>query len=616
MSLESLKFVKKARTHFPNLIRALGMVWRAAPGWSLAWAVLLVVQGLLPALTVTLTRLLVNQLAALLGAPQAARMDAAGLVTLIWLAAAMGVAILLGQVLSSLSGWVRTSQGEKVSMKITELIQQRSGEVDYAFYETPADFDRLHRARAEADSRPLELVDNLGSLVQNTITLVAMGVVLLPYGWWLPLVLLASTIPALLIVVRNQRKKYAWQKKVTGEQRLVFYFEWLQSIHESAAELRMLGLGNYFRQNYLRLRRKIFRESQALNRQLIINQFAASILGLLAVGGSLGWLGWRALQGQAGLGDLAMLYQALNQGQSLMRSLLQTSGQLYGNLLFLTNLFEFLDLPLKVIDSTNPLPLPAPSATGGIRLSFEHVTFTYPGAGKPALQDFSLEIEAGQTVAIVGDNGAGKTTLIKLLCRLYDPQEGCITWQGVDLRQLRLVELRRQITVLFQEPMHYHASIYENIAYGDWKESGAPMDQIQLAVWQAGAEELIEQLPQGYNTLLGKWFHDGTDLSVGEWQRLALARAFLRAAPVLVLDEPTSAMDAWAEADWLNRVNQWSAQRTTLMITHRLTTARRADKIYVMKAGRIIESGSHTELVTSRGHYAQAWQAQSSNQDL
>ncbi len=616
MSLASLEFVKTARTHFPNLIRALKMVWRATPGWSLASAILLVIQGLLPALTVTLTRLLVNQLAAVLGSSHAAQLDVPGIVTLIWLAAAMGGVILIGQILSSLSGWVRTSQSEKVSMQITEQIQQRSSEVDYAFYETPADFDRLQRARAEAGSRPLALVDNLGSLVQNTITLVAMGVVLLPYGWWLPLVLLVSTFPALLIVVRNQRKMYAWQKKVTTEQRLVFYFEWLQSIRESAAELRMLGLGNYFRQNYLRLRRKIFRESQVLNRQLIINQFAASILGLLAVGGSLGWLGWRALQGQASLGDLAMLYQALNQGQSLMRSLLQTSGQLYGNLLFLTNLFEFLDLPLKVVDPVDPVPLPAPSATGGIRLSFKHVTFTYPGAGKPALQDFSLEIEAGQTVAIVGDNGAGKTTLIKLLCRLYDPQEGCITWQGIDLRQLCLIDLRRQITVLFQEPMHYHASIYENIAYGDWKESGVPMDQIQLAARQAGAEELIERLPQGYETLLGKWFHAGTDLSVGEWQRLALARAFLRAAPVLILDEPTSAMDAWAEADWLSRVHSWSAQRTTLMITHRLTTARKADKIFVMETGRIIESGSHTELVSSGGRYAQAWQAQSSNQDL
>jgi ATP-binding cassette subfamily B protein len=616
MSLKWLELVKTARIHVPNLIRALGIVWRAAPGWSLAWIVLLVMQGILPALTVTLTRLLVNQLAAVIGASQAARLNGAGLATLIWMAGAMAGLILLGQVLSNLSGWVRQSQGEKVSMQITEQIQQRSSEVDYAFYETPADFDRLYRARAEASVRPLALVDNLGTLVQSTITLVAMGVVLLPYGWGLPLVLLASTLPALWIVVRNQRKMYAWQKKVTIEQRLVFYFDWLQSTRESAAELRMLGLGNYFRQNYRRLRRKIFGESQVLNRQLIVDQFVVSILGLLAVGGSLGWLGWRALQGQASLGDFALLYQALNQGQSLMRSLLQTSGQLYGNLLFLTNLFEFLDLPLAIVDPIEPLPLPAPSAAGGIRLSFEHVTFTYPGAGTPVLQDFSLEIKAGQTVAIVGDNGAGKTTLIKLLCRLYDPQAGRITWQGVDLRQLRLAELRRQITVLFQEPMHYHASIYENIAYGDWNESGATMDQIQLAACQAGAEELIERLPQGYQTPLGKWFLDGTDLSVGEWQRLALARAFLRAAPVLVLDEPTSAMDAWAEADWLGRVRQWSAHRTTLMITHRLTTARKANKIYVMEAGRIIESGSHTELVALGGRYAQAWQSQAFNPDV
>jgi ATP-binding cassette subfamily B protein len=216
---------------------------------------------------------------------------------------------------------------------------------------------------------------------------------------------------------------------------------------------------------------------------------------------------------------------------------------------------------------------------------------------------------------IVGDNGAGKSTLIKLLCRLYDPQAGRITWQGVDLRQLPLAELRRQVTVLFQEPMHYHASVSENIAYGDWKIAGIDQEQVNLAAEQAGAERLIEHLPQGYATPLGKWFHEGTELSVGEWQRIALARAFLRSAPLLVLDEPTSAMDAWAEADWLSRVHQWNARRTTLIITQRLTTARQADKIFVMEAGRIIEAGSHAELLALNGRYAQAWYAQTPDDD-
>ena len=610
MSAEPMKFVKMLPTHLPNLLRALGLVWRAAPGWSLAWAILLVIQGVLPALTVTLTRLLVDQLAAVIGTVKATGAAGDGLGPLTMMAAVMAGLLLFGQVLSSLSGWVRTSQSEKVTVQISEQIQQRSSEVDYAFYETPADFDRLHRARAEASYRPLALVDNLGALVQNSITLLAMGVVLLPYGWWLPLVLLASTLPALLIVVTNQRKMYAWQKKVTTEQRLVYYFDWLQSTRESAAELRMLGLGHFFRQNYRRLRQKIFGESQALNRQLIIGQVAASLIGLMTVGGCLAWLGWRALQGQASLGDMALLYQALNQGQSLLRSLLQTGGQLYGNLLFITNLFEFLDLTDRVVEAVEPLPLPAETASGGVRLQFENVSFAYPGAAGPILRNFCLEIEAGQTVAIVGDNGAGKSTLIKLLCRLYDPQEGRITWQGMDLRQLPLAELRRQVTVLFQEPMHYHASASENIAYGDWNSMGVELERIQQAASLAGAQGLIEHLPQGYATPLGKWFHEGTELSVGEWQRIALARAFLRSAPVLVLDEPTSAMDAWAEADWLNRARRWSTRRTALIITHRLTTARQADKIYVMEAGKIIESGSHAELLSLGGRYAQAWHSQ------
>jgi ATP-binding cassette subfamily B protein len=615
MSSGPLKFAKSFPIHIPNLLRALGLVWRAAPGLSLAWVSLLVIQGLLPALTVIFTRQLVDQLAIVIGAVNATGVAGEGLGTLTMLIAAIAGLILLGQVLSSLNGWIRTSQSEKVTIQITEQIQQRSSAVDYAFYETPADFDRLHRARAEASYRPLAVLDNLGALVQNSITLVAMGLVLLPYGWWLPLVLLTSTLPALLIVIGNQRKMYAWQKKVTTEQRLVYYYDWLQSTQESAAELRMLGLGKYFRQNYGRLRQKIFTESQILNRQQIIGQVVASLIGLMAIGGCLVWLGWRALQGQATMGDLALFYQALNQGQSLLRSLLQTGGQLYGNMLFLTNLFEFLDLPDKVVNPVEPLPFPAPTASGGVQLNFDNVSFAYPGATDPTLHDFYLEIEAGQTVAIVGDNGAGKSTLIKLLCRLYDPQAGRITWQGVDLRQLPLAELRRQVTVLFQEPMHYHASVSENIAYGDWKIAGIDLEQVHLAAKQAGAERLIEHLPMAYATQLGKWFHEGTELSVGEWQRIALARAFLRSAPLLILDEPTSAMDAWAEADWLSRVHQWSARRTTLIITQRLTTARQADKIYVLEAGRIIEAGCHAELLALNGRYAQAWYAQTPAQD-
>ncbi len=237
------------------------------------------------------------------------------------------------------------------------------------------------------------------------------------------------------------------------------------------------------------------------------------------------------------------------------------------------------------------------------------MVFRYSGSASPALNGIDLEIQAGRITAVVGANGAGKSTLLKLACRFYDPDEGAVEWDGTNLRDLDLAELRRSISVLFQEPVHYNATAAENIALGDIA-SQPDLSRIQAAAEQAGAARVIDRYQDGYQHLLGRWFEKGAELSTGEWQRIALARAFLRAAPVIVLDEPTSAMDPWAEADWLRRFRQLSAGRTAMVITHRFTTAMIADSIYVMVAGQVVERGSHTELIAAGGLYAQGWNSQ------
>lgn len=595
-----------AATQLRFLPRALRLVWSAARRWSLLWGVLLAVLGVLPVAIVFLTRALVDSLAGIVGSAA----EWSSIVPILILAALMGGVLLLGELLRGASDWVRTVQAKLVEDYVSGLVQEKSTTVDLAFYESPDYHDHLHRARAEATSRPIALLENGGSLIQNSITLVAMAAVLIPYGLWMPVALVVSTLPALVVVLRFAVRKHKWRSRTTEDERRTAYYDWLVTAGATAAELRLFGLGNYFRSAYQTLRARLRREHLQLYKAQGLADLAASAIALMISAACLAWMVWQAIQGRATLGDLALFYQAFSLGQRLVRSLLGNVGHIYYNILFLGNLFEFLDLKSQVLDPPQPRPAPAiMPESRGIGICFHDVTFCYPGSERVALQELSLAIPAGQIAAIVGTNGAGKSTLLKLLCRFYDPQAGRIELDGIDLRNLSLNSLRGLITVLFQDPVHYNATVAENIAV-DRLAATATRADIEAAAGAAGAQALIARLPRSYDTLLGKWFAGGVELSVGEWQRIALARAFLRRAPVIILDEPTSAMDSWAEADWLQRFGSLAASRTALIVTHRFTTAMRADVIHVMDNGRVIESGCHSELLRQDGAYAQSWRTQ------
>jgi ATP-binding cassette subfamily B protein len=593
--------LRNALAQLTYLPRALALVWAAARGWAAAWVSLLLAQGLLPVATVYLTRLLVDGLVAARGAGGAGP----HLAPLLLVAGLMAGVVLLGEALRSAAGWVRTAQAERVRDHISDLIHRQSVAADLAFYESPEYHDRLHRARDEAGFRPLALVEGLGQLLQNGVTLLAMGAVLLQFGFWLPLALLGSTLPAFGVVLHYGVQQHRWRQRTTADERRTWYYSWLLTGGDAAAELRLFGLGDLFRALYRAVRRRLRDERVRLARQEAVAELTAAALALLVTGGAMAWVVWQALQGLVTLGGLALFYQAFEQGQRLMRSLLEGVGQVYTNSLFLGNLFEFLALEPRVTDPPRPAAAP-PALERGV--CFRQVSFRYPGSQRLALDDFNLTIPAGQVVALVGPNGAGKSTLIKLLCRLYDPDAGRIELDGTDLRDLEVARLRRLITVLFQQPVHYSATVAENIGLGGLAPAGRA--EVEAAARAAGADEPVARLPGGYDTLLGKWFEGGTELSAGEWQRLALARAFLRQAPLLLLDEPTSAMDSWAEAEWHERFRRLAAGRTVLIITHRFTTAMRADIIHVMAGGRVVESGSHPELLARGGPYARSWAAQ------
>lgn len=592
----------RARQRFGYLGRALHVIWHAAPVHTTIWICLLLIQGMLPAAMVSLLALLVDRL---LNAAQA-DLSWAAVQPALNVLIGFGLVLLLSEVIQHAIDWLRGAQSEIVQDAISGYLHAQATTVDLAFFETPSRYDQLDRARSEASGRSLALLEHGGSLIQNSITLLAMAAVLTRFGVWLPLLLLLSALPALCVTVIANQRYHRWWEQTTADRRRANYYDLLLTFPQAAPELRLFGLGQHFRAEYGGLRARLRRARSELLRWQSLARLAASGLALLVTATVAGWLVWRAVRGLTTIGELVLFYQAFSRGQGIMRALLSNTGQIFSSALFLESLFGFLEERPQVVAPEQPERAPI-QITQGIR--FRDVTFRYPGSQECALERCNLFVPAGAVVAVVGPNGAGKSTLVKLLCRFYDPHQGRVELDGVDLRALDPEELRRMITVLFQFPVRYHATAGENIALGD-RVAGADRHAVEAAAQAAGIHELISRLPQGYETHLGKWLAEGAELSGGEWQRVALARAFLRRSPVIALDEPTSFMDAWAEADWLDHLRPLLAGRTALIITHRFTTAMRADLICVMDEGRVVEQGTHAELLACGGRYAQSWHAQ------
>jgi len=582
-----------ARERLSWLPRSVALVRQAAPGQAAVWAVLLVVQGLVPLATLVLTREVVDGLTAALAAGRG--FDAAG--PLPWLVAATATVLVLGHLVAAGAGWLKTTLTERVRDHVMVLVQQRSLELDLSVFEHAAHFDRLQRAQSLAKHRPLGQVEALGALLQSGVTLTALAAALVPYGAWLPAALLLSTVPALWLLLRERLDLYNWARRTTEDERRLWHQDWTMTGREGAAELRIFDLGPAMRRAYDALRGRLRDERLALARRRAVVEVVIGLGGLVVAALAFGYQVWRTARGLLSLGALALIYQAFTRGQTVVRSMASQISDLYGTSLFLGDLFEFLDGETGREEPAEPSPPPAPLRQG---LSFDDVSYRYPGAERPALAGLTVHVPAGAFVAVVGPNGAGKSTMVKLACRLLDPTGGTVAWDGVDLRRCRHDELWRQVTVLFQEPFRYRASVHENIA----PDGTGTRAAVEAAARAAGAHEFIEGLPEGYDTALGKWFSESTDVSVGQWQRIALARAFFRPAPLILLDEPTAAMDAWAERDWLARFRELTAGRTAVVVTHRFTTAMHADCIIVVQDGRVVEQGTHGELQARGGIYA------------
>ncbi|MEM6255663.1 MAG: ABC transporter ATP-binding protein [Cyanobacteria bacterium P01_D01_bin.156] len=584
-----------------QIYKTFRLIWAASRYWTMAWAGLLLVQGLIPIASVYTTRWLVDDLSSVMGQG----FSQATINHVLLPVSLMAGILILSEVLQNIATLVRTQQSELVNDHLSQLIHQKSVEIDLACYESSDYYDHLNRIRNGASGQTLSLINSVGSFLQNSLTLLSMAAVLLSYSSWMPFLIIASALPILIIAVRLNREQYRWQINTTTDRRWLQYQEQLLTHSMSAPEVRLFSLGDFFQTSYQEIRHRLRTEQLNLISRQSVRRLVASLVSFAMTGFAFFWMFEQALLGAITLGDLALFYQALNRSQGMMRTVMTNLNQFHRNQLFIDDLFKFFDLQPTIFDPIEPQPIS--NISGEIR--FKNVSFRYPGSQRFILNSFNLTIPIGKVVAIVGDNGAGKSTLTKLLCRFYDPERGSIELNGVDIKSFSIRELRRRITILFQYPVPYYLSAAESISLGDINRD-ATQESIKTAAKVAGADEIIQRLPDGYESQLGKMFPGGTDLSGGEWQRVALARAFFRQAPLIILDEPTSAMDPWAEMQWIDRFQTVAQGRTALLVTHRFPLAVRADIVHVMKEGQIVESGHHDELIMQGGLYAQSWSAQ------
>ncbi|MDJ1183922.1 ABC transporter ATP-binding protein [Roseofilum casamattae] len=593
----------KVRSQFQRLFslrKAIALVWKSTPQLTIANILLAIAQSGLPLLSLYLTKLIIDRITETASSPEPSFQP---IVILIALAA---IVALLSDALRAIAGWVNEAQSQRVTDYVQSLLHSKSIEMDLEYYENPQYYDFLHQAQSEAIYRPNLIFSQLIQLVNSSLSLAGIGLLLFSLDWAIALLLIIAAIPVFFVRLNYSQQLYQQWQQWTSSERMAHYYNYLITQSPHAKEIRLFNLGKLFQRRFDFLRKQIRQERLSLFARRSFAETCTQSSATIAVFVALGLIAARVLANTITIGSLVMYYQAFQRGQTLLRESLSHLANLYENSLFLSNFYQFLSLKPKVIDPKYPAILPDPLQG---KLEFRHVSFAYPQSQRTVLADINITIEPSQTIAIVGENGAGKTTLIKLISRLYAPTSGEIFLDGINLNEFSLTELRQQIAIIFQDYARYHLTVQENIGIGDIEEWD-DRNKIEQAAEFAQLEKTIAKLPQNYDTILGKEFIDGEELSIGEWQKIAIARLFLRRAPILILDEPTSALDPQAEAEVLAKFQQLSQKRTAIIISHRLSTVKFADQILVLDRGTIAEQGTHDELMQLSGIYAHLFNTQ------
>ncbi len=585
-----------------TLLRALQLVWSMAPGWTAANMLLIVILGVLPIAALYLTKLIVDSVTAGLAAPDPAAVFPQ-VFFYILVAAAIALFLALARSLSELTS---EAQSMIVTDGVSDILHAQSIAVDLEYYEDTSYYDTLHRAQQEAPYRPTRIVNGLVQIGQNGISLLGVAVLILAFSWVIALILLAAAIPAALVRYYYARARFRFEQENTESERQAWYYHWVLTDSSHAKEVRLFNLGPLFRERFKNFRTDLRKGRLQLAKYRTLSDSASQAIVVIALFGTFAFIAYSTLQNTISVGDLVMYFLAFQLGIGFIQAILNSLAGLYEDNLFLSNFYQFLDLKPAIQSPEEPALIPRPDVQ---RIAFQDVHFSYPGGTREAVSGIDLSLNPGEVIALVGENGSGKTTLIKLLCRLYDPDSGNITVNGIDLRSFDPVAWRKEISVIFQDYVHYYLSASENIWVGNVERDQDPAT-IAKAANRSGADAVIQRLPEGYKTNLGHWFSGGQELSEGEWQKVALARAFFRDSNIVVLDEPTSSLDPLAEADLFRNFRNLLEGRSAVLISHRFSTVQMADRIYVLDKGRIIEEGSHADLLRLNGRYAHLFRTQ------
>ncbi|TMC94957.1 MAG: ABC transporter ATP-binding protein, partial [Chloroflexi bacterium] len=593
------------------LPRVLGLVWEASPAITIALFATTAVAGVIPAAAAYTAKLLTNAVVQGIAINQFHRPDRESFASLdpsgplghlhtpVYTAVQMIVVLVIVQLalfaITALLGTLRNITQQllqnEVSMRIQLMVMEKAASLDLAFYEDPASYDLLRRAQTDSINRPVIMISTAFGLVQTLLTFITMIALLVVVSPLLAVIALVSPIPAFIADTRYGWRGYNIARWGSRLLRRMNYLVTLVTTDSYAKEVKLFGLGRYFINRYQMIAKNYYSSQRSQVARRYMTGFALGNLSTIVTSLTYLYVALQAIVGRLTLGDLTLYTTAASQVQSSIQGILGGFSGMYEHNLYLNNLFELMETKTSMPVPTAPVKVPQPMR-GEIR--FDNVTFAYPGAESNALSNLSFTVKPGETLAIVGRNGAGKTTLFKLICRLYDPNEGRILIDGIDIREFDPNELRAQIGAMFQDYVTYQATAAENIGLGNVADIN-DRERIEVAGKQGGAQELISGLPDGYDTALGKWFDQGVNLSGGEWQKVALSRAFMRDAKILLLDEPTSALDAQAEYDLFERLRSLTRGRTAVYISHRFSTVRRADRIVFLEHGRLVEEGTHAE---------------------